>query len=171
LRDPQQLVPAVRSEILAIDPELPVWDVRTLEDHIRYGKMRLYDIGTWLIGGFGFIALVLAAVGLYGVMAYLVNQRTHEIGVRMALGATNGDVLKSVVTNGMKKTLLGLIVGVPLAISATRSVHYLLVGVSLKDPMVLSFAALFLSAITLIATLVPGWRATRVDPLIALRSE
>ena len=133
--------------------------------------MRLYDIGTALIGGFGFIALILAAVGLYGVMAYLVNQRTHEIGIRMALGATSSDVLKSVVTNGMKKTLLGLVVGVPLAIFATRSVQYLLVGVSLRDPLVLSIAAVFLSGITLIAALVPGWRATRVDPIIALRSE
>ncbi len=171
MRDPQQMVASVRAEVLALDPEMPIWDVRTLDDHIRYGKMRLYDIGTGLIGGFGIIALVLAAVGLYGVMAYLVNQRTHEIGVRMALGATRGDVLKSVVFNGMKKTLLGLAVGVPLAILATRSVQYLLVGVSLKDPLVLSIAAIFLSGITLIAALVPAWRATRVDPMIALRSE
>ncbi len=147
------------------------WFVTSLIDHIRYGKMRLYDIGTALIGGFGFIALVLAAVGLYGVMAFLVNQRKHEIGIRLALGATSGDVLKSVVINGMKKTLLGLVIGVPLAIYATKSVQYLLVGVSLKDPLVLSLAALFLSAITLIAALGPGWKATRVDPLIALRSE
>jgi putative ABC transport system permease protein len=171
LRDPQQMVATVRSEVLKLDPDMPLWDVRTLADHIRYGKMRLYDIGAGLIGGFGLIALVLAAVGLYGVMAYLVNQRTHEIGVRMALGATSRDVLKSVVANGMKKTVLGLLIGVPLAILATRSVQYLLVGVSLKDPLVLSIAILFLSAITLIAALVPGWRATRVDPLIALRSE
>jgi putative ABC transport system permease protein len=171
LRDPQQMVAAVRSEVLKLNPEMPLYDVRTLADHIRYGKMRLYDIGTGLIGGFGLIALVLAAVGLYGVMAFLVNQRKHEIGVRMALGANRGDVLKSVVINGMKKTMLGLVIGVPLAIYATKSVQYLLVGVSLKDPLVLSLAALFLSVITLIAALGPGWKATRVDPLIALRSE
>jgi ABC-type antimicrobial peptide transport system permease subunit len=170
-RDPQQMVAAVRAEIRALDPEMPVWDVRPLKDHIRYGKMRLYDVGTGLIGGFGLIALILAAVGLYGVMAFLVNQRTHEIGIRMALGASQGSVLKSVVISGMKKTLLGLAIGVPLAILATKSVQYLLVGVSLKDPMVLTIAALFLSAITLVAALIPGWRATRVDPLIALRSE
>lgn len=171
LRDPQQMIASVRAQVLALDPEMPIWDVRTLNDHIRYGKMRLFDIGTGLIGGFGIIALVLAAVGLYGVMAYLVNQRTHEIGIRMALGASRSNVLKSVVFNGMKKTLLGLIVGVPLAILATRSLQYLLVGVSLKDPLILSIAIVFLSGITLIAALVPGWRATRVDPMIALRSE
>src|SRR4030095_1037357 len=95
-RDPQSMIPAMRSLVSQLDPEMPVWDVRTLEDHIRFGKMRLYDIGTGLIGGFGIIALVLAAVGLYGVMAFLVNQRTPEIGLRMALGASRASILKTV---------------------------------------------------------------------------
>jgi putative ABC transport system permease protein len=101
---------------------MPVWDVRTLDEHIRFGKMRLYDIGTGLIGGFGLIALVLAAVGLYGVMAFLVNQRTPEIGLRMAVGASRTNVLKTVLNSGMKKTTIGLLIGAPLAILASNAI-------------------------------------------------
>lgn len=171
LRDPKQMIAAVHAAVLAIDPEMPVWDTRTLEEHIRNGKMRLYDVGAGLIGAFGLIALALSAVGLYGVMAFLVNQRTHEIGVRMALGSSQGSVLRLILLNGMKKTAIGLVLGAPVAILATRAMHYLLVGVSATDPLTLSSAFVFLTGITLISTLAPAWRATRVDPLIALHNE
>jgi predicted permease len=167
----EQMIPAVRSLIRNLDPEMPVWDMRTLADHIRYGKMRLFDIGTGLIGSFGLIALILAAVGLYGVMAFLVSQRTAEIGLRMALGATHTNVLKSVFTTGMKKTLIGLLLGAPLVFLVTRMISSMLVGVSPKDPMTILSSALFLLFVTVIAVLTPAWRAMRVDPLIALRSE
>ena len=170
-RNPEQMIPSLRSLIREIDPEMPVWDVRTLSDHIRYGKMRLYDIGTGLIGGFGLIALVLAAVGLYGVMAFLVNQRTQEIGLRMALGASRMMVLKSVFASGMKKTIIGLILGAPLAFLATSAVRYLLVGVSPKDPTTIITASAFLIGVTVIAVFAPAWRAMRVDPIVALRNE
>ena len=170
-RNAEQMIPAVRAMIRNVDPEMPVWDMRTLSDHIRYGKMRLFDIGTALIGGFGLIALMLAAVGLYGVMAFLVSRRTPEIGLRMALGATRVTVLKSVFANGMKKTLIGLLIGAPLAFLATRAIGYMLVGISPKDPTTILGSALFLIAVTAIAVFTPAWRAMRVDPLIALRSE
>jgi predicted permease len=170
-RNAEQMIPALRSLIRGIDPEMPVWDMRTLADHIRYGKMRLFDIGTGLIGGFGLIALILAAVGLYGVMAFLVNQRTPEIGLRMALGASRANILKSVFGNGMKKTLFGLLIGVPLTILVTSAIGYMLVGVSPKDPVTLLIASAFLVVITLIAAFTPAWRAMHVDPLVAIRAE
>jgi predicted permease len=170
-RNAEQMIAAAQRVVQAIDPEMPVWDVRTLSDHIRYGKMRLYDIGTGLIGGFGIIALILAAVGLYGVMAFLVNQRTQEIGVRMALGASQSMVLKSVFMSGIKKTGLGLAAGVPVAVLATSGIRYLLVSVSPTDPRTILSASAFLLIVTMLAIFVPAWRAMRVDPLIALRSE
>ena len=171
LRVPAEIISAVRSEVRAIDPEISLSEVRTLEEHIRYGKMRLYDVGTGLIGGFGIIALALAAVGLYGVMALLVSQRTHEIGVRMALGASQPVVLRMIVLNGLKKTLPGLLIGVPIAIFATRAIQYLLVGVSPTDILTISMSLLFLVTVALIASIIPAWRASRVDPLVALHNE
>lgn len=171
LRPPSEIISAVRAEVRALDPEISLADVRTMEEHIRYGKMRLFDVGTGLIAGFGFIALALSAVGLYGVMALLVTQRTHEIGVRMALGASQPMVLRMIVLNGMKKTLPGLLIGVPLAIFAMRAIQYMLVGVSPTDIFTLSVTLLFLLAIALIASIVPAWRASRVDPLVALHNE
>jgi len=171
LRPPAEIISAVRAEVRAMDPEMSLSDVRTLEEHIRYGKMRLFDVGTGLIAGFGFIALALSAVGLYGVMSLLVTQRTHEIGVRMALGASQPIVLRMIVLNGLKKTLPGLLLGVPLAIFGMRAVQYLFVGVSPTDPFTLSASLLFLVAIALIASIVPAWRASRVDPLVALHNE
>jgi predicted permease len=170
-RNKQDLIVAARKVVSELDPEMPVWDVRTLDDHIRYGKMRLYDVGAGLIGGFGMIALLLAAVGLYGVMAFLVNQRTQEIGLRMALGASQTTVLKTFLSSGMKKTLIGLAIGAPLAYLATNAIRFLLVGISPKDPATILVASLFLLAITLLAIVAPAVRASRVDPLVALRSE
>jgi predicted permease len=171
LRPPAEIISAVRAEVRAIDSEISLADVRTLEEHIRYGKMRLYDVGTGLIGGFGLIALALSAVGLYGVMALLVTQRTHEIGIRMALGASQPVVLRMIVWNGLKKTLPGLLIGVPLAIFAMRAVQYLMLGVSPTDVFTLSLSLLFLITIALIASIFPAWRASRVDPLVALHNE
>ncbi len=171
MRDPKKMIAAVRTQVLNIDPEVPLWDVRTLEEHIRYGKMRLYDVATGIIGGFGLIALALAGVGLYGVMAFLVNQRMNEIGIRMALGASRRKILNTVFSSGIKKTLLGLVLGAPLAFVAMRAVQYLLVGVSPNDPWTILIASTFLIIVTLLAVFVPAWRATQVDPVIALRNE
>jgi predicted permease len=170
-RASHEIISAVRSEVQAIDPEIPMWDVRTMDEHIRYGKMRLFDVGTALIGGFGFIAVALAAVGLYGVMALLVTQRTHEIGVRMALGASQPTILSMIVKNGLKKTVPGLILGIPIVIFATRAIQFLLVGVSATDTFTLSVSVVFLIVVALVASIVPAWRAARVDPLVALHNE
>lgn len=169
--DPQQMIAAVRTEVQSLDPDMPVWGARTLEEHIRYGKMRVYDIGSWLVGGFGFIALMLSAIGLYGVMAFLVTLQKHEIGVRMALGASQRKVLRSVLVSGLKKTLLGLLLGAPLALLAGRSIQYLLIGVSPGDPLTIAASSVFLVAVTLVSAAGPAWRAAKVDPIIVLRSE
>ena len=171
IRDPKKMIAAVRTQVLNIDPEIPLWDARTLEEHIRYGKMRLYDVATGIIGGFGLIALALAGVGLYGVMAFLVNQRMNEIGIRMALGASRRKILNTVFSSGIKKTLLGLVLGAPLAFIAMRAVQYLMVGVSPNDPWTILIASTFLIIVTLLAVFVPAWRATQIDPVVALRNE
>ncbi len=169
--DPAKLIPAVRAEILALDPEMPLWDVRTMEQHIFEGKMFLFNVGTGMIGAFGLIGISLAAVGLYGVMAYLVGQRTHEIGVRMALGASGGQVLGMVLRQSLLKTGIGVALGVLAAFGVTRLFTFLLVGVTPTDPLTYGLVVLFLALVATGATLAPAWRASRVDPLIALRCE
>ncbi len=169
--DPLQMVSAVRAEMAALDPEMSVWDVRTMEEHILHGKMFLFDLAIAIVGAFGLIGMALAAVGLYGVMAFLVSQRTHEIGVRMALGASGGNVLGMVVRQGLVKAALGLALGLVLAFAVTRLMTNYLVGVTPTDPLTFGTVAVFLVAVAALASLAPAFRATRVDPMIALRSE
>jgi predicted permease len=169
--DPLQMVSAVRAEMAALDPEISVWDVRTLEEHILHGKMFLFDLAIAIVGAFGLIGMALAAVGLYGVMAFMVSQRTHEIGVRMALGASGGNVLGMVVRQGLVKAAIGLALGLVLAFAVTRLMTNYLVGVAPTDPLTFGTVAVFLVAVAVLASLAPALRATRVDPMIALRSE
>jgi putative ABC transport system permease protein len=165
------LVSSVRAEIQALDGDMPIWDVRTMEQHIRKGKLILFDIGTGLMGAFGFIGMTLAAIGLYGVMAYTVGQRSHEIGVRMALGASRGRIMRMVVRQGMILALVGIGLGLIGAVGLTRSFANLLVGVTPTDPLTFAVVALFLIAVAFVSSGIPGLRATRVDPMVALRSE
>ena len=169
--NPLQLVSTVRAEIQKLDPEMPVWDVRTMEKHIKEGKMVLFDLGTGLVGSFGVIGLVMAAIGLYGVMAYAVSQRTHEIGVRMALGASSGKILGMIVRQGMTLVGIGLFLGIIGAMGITPSFANLLVGVTPRDPVTYVGIALLLTGVALVACLVPARRATQVDPMVALRYE
>ena len=168
--DPTQLVASVQREIRAIDPDQPVADVRTLDQVVAKSIARpRFDM--MLLGIFAAVALVLASVGLYGVMNYSATQRTQEIGIRMALGAKPGDILRLVVGHGMKLTVAGIVIGVIASLALTRVMTNLLFGVTATDlPTFLGVSAL-LTAVALLANYIPARRATRVNPVTALRYE
>jgi putative ABC transport system permease protein len=162
--DPSQLLPAVRAEVKAFDPKQIIWRTQTLEGLLGTSVApRRFNM--FLLGIFAGVALVLAAVGLYGVMSYSVSWRTHEIGIRMALGAKRADVLRLVVRQGMIMTLIGLVLGLVGAFFMSRVLVGMLYGVSFIG------VSIVLMAVALLACLVPARRATRVDPIIALRTE
>ena len=168
--DPMQLVPSVQREIRAIDPDQPVADVRTLDAVVAKSIARpRFD--TMLLGIFAAVALVLASVGLYGVMNYSATQRTQEIGIRMALGAKPGDILRLVVGQGIRLTFAGIVIGIVASFALTRVMSNLLFGITATDlPTFLGVSAL-LTAVAVLANYIPARRATRVNPVIALRYE
>jgi putative ABC transport system permease protein len=168
--DPASLTTALRSELQKLDPNLPVYGVTTMTQRIA-NQTRQARFSTWLLGLFGGLALVLAAVGIYSVMAYAVEQRTHEIGIRLALGAAAGDVLKLVIGQGMRLALLGVGLGISAALALTQLMKQLLFGVAAADPPTYAGIALLLTAAALFACRIPARRATKVDPLVALRVE
>ena len=169
-RDPRSLLPVVRDAVRAIDPDLPVFDVKTMGEHLG---ITLYParLASTMMGTLGVLALLLAALGLYGVIAFGVAQRTREIGVRMALGARPADVLGLVIAQGMRLAGLGLAIGLVLALAGTRLVASLLFGVSPTDPATIAGIALLLVSVTAFASWLPARRAASVDPMLALRHE
>jgi predicted permease len=164
------LIPAVRSELRAADSSLPFNDIRAMSEQIG-NALAATCLASTLIAVFGLVALLLAAIGLYGVMAYTVSRRTREIGIRMALGAESRDVLSLVIRQGMWLTLLGVAAGLGVAFLSTRVTEGLLYGVSATDPATFAIVALLLSGVALAACWIPARRATKVDPMIALRYE
>lgn len=168
--DPAQLIAAARNEVHALDKTIPVYNTRPMIDVVA-AALAGRRASTLLVGSFALLALLLALVGIYGVTAYYVTQRTHEIGVRMALGAPARHVLGLVMGQSMRLTLGGLALGLCGALALTRVLASLLYGVQPTDPVTFAVAAALLSAVALLACLLPAWRATKVDPLIALRAE
>ena len=168
--NPESMVGAVRGQVQSLDPNLPLFDVNTLSAHMRLALFPARVAAT-VLGVFGLVALMLAAIGVYGITSYAVAQRTHEIGVRLALGAQLGDVLRLVLRQGLKLTIIGAAIGVFGAYLATRAITSVLYGVSATDPLTFGFVSLLLVAVALLACYVPARRATKVEPLVALRNE
>ena len=164
------IVAAVRQAVWSVDPTQPVSNVRTMEAVMLEAVARR-RFSTLLLGAFAGVAVLLAALGTYGVIAHSVARRTQEIGIRMALGARPIDVLRMVLGQGTRLAILGAVLGVVCALALTRLMGSLLFGVSPTDPMTFFLTALVLPAIAVLASFVPARRATRVDPMIALRCE
>jgi putative ABC transport system permease protein len=168
--DPAALSGAVKKEIRQIDPDLPVYQVRTMTNFIEESLARR-RFTMALLGIFAGIALLLAAIGIYGVMAYLVNQGTREIGIRLALGATQSGILGMVMRQGMTLALTGVGAGLIGAFALTRLLRSFLYGVQATDPLTFAAIALLLAAVALLASFIPARRASRIDPMISLRCE
>jgi putative ABC transport system permease protein len=168
--DPSRLVPSVRDAIHEVDKDQPIYRVMTMEELVS-NSVAQKRFSMLLLAIFAAVALLLAAVGIYGVMSYSVTQRTHEIGIRMALGANRGDVLKMVVRQGMTLTLIGVGVGLGVAFLVARVISSLLFGIGSHDPVTFVAIPLILTGVALVACFVPARRATKVDPMVALRYE
>ena len=168
--DPLRLVTAVRRQVLAVDGDQPVYNVNTMEKVFNQSIAEPQVI-TSLLTTFAVIALMLAAIGVYSVMSYSVAQRTHEVGVRMALGAQQRHVLKMILGQGLKLVLVGVVIGVTTAFAVTRVISNLLFGVTATDPLIFVAVPLLLIAVAMLASYFPARRALKVDPIIALRNE
>jgi len=170
--DPQQLVSAVRDQIRQMDAGLPVFAVTTMESHVQYGKPLLpARLGAMLVGAFGLLGLVLASVGVYGVVSYSVSQRSQEIGIRTALGAQSSNVLRLVLREGMSMALIGTGIGIVLSFLLFRGLATVLYGVRSTDLVTLSAVSALLLIVAFAASYIPALRATRVDPVVALREQ
>jgi predicted permease len=169
-REPGESLAAIRREARSLDGNLPVFNAGLLAEHLRASLAPQRGVVA-LIGTFGLLALTLASVGLYGVMAYSVSQRAREIGVRMALGAQTGDVLKLILRQGMALALIGVVIGLIASLTLTRLTKTLLFGVSATDPLTFVGVAMLLIMVAALACWIPARRATKVDPLVALRAE
>jgi len=168
--DPTNFLAPVRREVQAIEKNLPITDIRPMTELLG-NSLYAARMGAGLLGVFGLLALLLAAVGLYGVMAYSVTRRTREIGIRMALGAQKSDVLRLVLYEGMALVGVGILLGLLGAFALTRLLASFLYGVSTTDPSTFISIAVFLAAVALLASFIPARRASKVDPMIALRYE
>ncbi len=168
--DPASLIPTLKARVWEVNPTQPIYAVETL-DNLVFESLRARRFSLLLLSTFAALALALAIVGIYGVMSFATAQRTHEIGVRMALGAHRGNILRLILWQGTQLTLLGVGIGLVLAFALTRLMETLLFGVGAADPLTFAGVSLLLAAIALLACYVPARRATKVDPMVALRCE
>ena len=167
---PAALTSAIKKEIHELDPDLPIYNVRTMDDRVQESLARR-RFSMMMLGLFAFLALALATIGIYGVMAYMVSQGTREIGIRLALGATQNNILRLVVRQGMALALTGVAIGLVGAFVLTRLMRSLLFGVKSTDPLTFVAIASLLAAIALLASYIPARRAARIDPMVSLRCE
>jgi macrolide transport system ATP-binding/permease protein len=168
--EPEKMFQSVRAEVATLDPEVRVFDAKTLEEHVGI-SLFLQRMAATLLSIFGLLALSLAAIGLYGVMAYSVSQRTRELGIRVSVGAERRDIFKLILGQGLAISVVGLLAGLVVALAVTRLTANLLYGVSATDPVTFIVIGLLLLCITLLACYFPARRATKIDPMIALRFE
>ena len=168
--DPNKLIAAARDQVKQVDPDQPIYNIKTM-DEIRAESVAPERLNLTLFSIFAGIALVLAVVGIYGVMSYTVTQRTHEIGIRMAIGAQQRDVFRMVIGQGMMLALIGIAIGLVGAFALTRLMASMLFGVTATDPATFAAISILLTAVALMACYLPGRRATKVDPVISLRYE
>ncbi|HLY60148.1 MAG TPA: ABC transporter permease [Terriglobia bacterium] len=168
--DPASLATASVAQVHSLDPDVAVTRIRTMTQ-VLSGTLAGPEFNTWLLGTFAGVALLLAAIGIYGVLAYSVAQQTHEIGIRMALGAEKRDVLRVVVGRGLKLTIIGVAIGMAGSFAVTRFLSSLLYGVRPIDPVTFTSVGFILVGVALLASYIPAGRATKVDPMVALRHE
>jgi ABC-type lipoprotein release transport system permease subunit len=168
--DPETLLPAVSEAVRAVDRDQPVYRVRTMEQVISE-SLSSRRLNLWLLGVFAGVALVLSAAGLYGVISFLVTQRTREIGIRMALGAEARDVLRLMMGRGAMLAGAGVVIGLAGAFVFTRWLESMLYGVTTRDPITFATIPVLLVIVALLATYIPARRASRLDPTVALRGE
>jgi putative ABC transport system permease protein len=168
--DPSILARPLAETVRSIDPDLPAYNVKTVEEYLD-GTIAIPRFNSMLLGIFAGLALVLTAVGLYGVISYGVAQRTHEIGIRMALGAQPTEMMRLIVRQGLRLALLGVGLGLVAALAFTHFLSSLLFGVTATDPVSFATVVVTLLAVVLLACYVPARRAMRVDPMVALRYE
>ena len=164
------MLPAIREKVHELDASLALANVNTMDQWLSNSAAQP-RLNTELLAVFAIGALLIAAIGIYGVLAYSVNQRTREIGLRMALGATPGSVLRLIVGEGMKVVLIGVVIGLSGGFALGRAVSSLVFGVPVRDPATFIVVAVILAAIALAACVIPARRAARVDPMVALRYE
>jgi putative ABC transport system permease protein len=167
--DPRELTGLVRAQLRAFDPELPI-DIRTMEDHVLT-SVRGPRFNALLLGSAGAVALLLALIGIYGVMSYSVARRTHEIGIRTALGAGTGDVLRLVMGKALALAGAGIVLGLAGALALSSTLDTMLFEVEPTDPLTYFLIVLLLATVSVLAAYLPTRRALRVDPLISLRAE
>jgi len=168
--DPRGVAASLRNEVQKIDRSVPVSSVKTMTEHLTYALWAPNMAASFSLA-FGVLAMLLSAVGLYSVMAYVVSQRTREVGIRMALGANRADVLKMITVQGMRLAVIGVAIGLLLSLGLARALSSLLIGVSGYDVTTFVIVSTLLVLVALIACYLPARRATKIDPLVALRYE